>query len=331
MFKDRIKLISDLESMRNSIVICFVTGDRPMFETKIHSEVYDFFVDHLDKNGVVKKVSLFLYTRGGDTLAAWSLVNLIKQFCDEYEVIVPSKAHSAGTLMCLGANNIIMTKQATLGPIDSSLTTPLNPQIPGAPIDAKYPVSVEAINGYFDLSKEIDKNINFSSIYLKLSENVHPLVLGQVFRAKGQIKMLAKKLMSKHSFGKGKIEKIINFLCSESGSHDYTIHRREAKEELGLNIEKPNDELYKKIKELYDDISKELELNVKFDPNTYLGNNPSATYAFRRALVESIKGGSNYFVSEGTLSKNVVNLPNGLQQVQIQDNRTFEGWKYEKI
>lgn len=83
-------------------------------ETQISSEMPEYFVNHLDLFNLPKKITLFLYTRGGDTMAAWSLINLINQFCDEYEVIVPSKARSAGTLICLGAKKVIMTKQATL-------------------------------------------------------------------------------------------------------------------------------------------------------------------------------------------------------------------------
>ena len=116
MRAERQKLIQQLEASRNSNVLLFFTGDRRNFETRIASDVYDLFVNHLDKIGDVKKLSLFLYTRGGDTLAAWSLVNLIRQFCEELEIVIPSKAHSAGTLMALGADNIVMTKQATLGP-----------------------------------------------------------------------------------------------------------------------------------------------------------------------------------------------------------------------
>ena len=119
MGAQRQQLVQQLEASRDSRVLLFFTGDRRNFETKIASDVYDLFVNHLDKIGDVKKLSLFLYTRGGDTLAAWSLVNLIRQFCEEWEMIIPSKAHSAGTLMALGADNIIMTKQATLGPIRS--------------------------------------------------------------------------------------------------------------------------------------------------------------------------------------------------------------------
>src|SRR5699024_4736900 len=104
----------------------------------------------------VNKISLLLYTRGGDTMAAYSLVNLIRQFCKEFEIIIPSKARSSGTIISLGADNIIMTKQATLGPIDPSLNNPLNPQNPQFPNNpqARIPVSVESIQGFFDLAKQ---------------------------------------------------------------------------------------------------------------------------------------------------------------------------------
>src|SRR5574341_749615 len=77
MYVDRKSLYSQLEQLRSSKLIIYITGDRPGLETRIHSEIYDFFVNHLDKIGVVPKISLYLYTRGGVTLAAWSLVNLI--------------------------------------------------------------------------------------------------------------------------------------------------------------------------------------------------------------------------------------------------------------
>ena len=45
--------------------------------------------------------------------------------------------------------------------------------------------------------------------------------------------------MSWQRLGHVKEDAIIKFLCSESGSHDYSILRQEAKESLGLDIEKP--------------------------------------------------------------------------------------------
>src|ERR1041385_5656462 len=120
MLKDRIGSYKQLEEKRKSKLLVYITSDRRGLETQIASDILLYFANHLDKLGDSEKISLFLYTRGGSTIAAWSLVNLIRNFCKDFEVIVPFNCHSAGTLICLGANTIVMTKQATLGPIDPS-------------------------------------------------------------------------------------------------------------------------------------------------------------------------------------------------------------------
>lgn len=109
-----------------------MTGDRRGAETRISSDVIDYFIGHLEKIGVVPKLSLFLYTRGGEISAAWNIVNLLKMYCDTLQVIIPHKAHSVGTIISIGANEIVMTKQATLGPIEPSWNSPLNSTVPNA-------------------------------------------------------------------------------------------------------------------------------------------------------------------------------------------------------
>ena len=333
MYHDRIELYKKLEEKRASKLLVYITGDRSGMETQIHSEILDLIIQHIDLISSVPKISLYLYTRGGQTIAAWSIVNLIGQFTDQFEVIIPSKAHSAGTLICLGADTIVMTKQATLGPIDPSVNTPLNPAIPGAPPMARVPVSVEAINGFIELAKGIgiSHSGDLSTVISILATHVHPLVLGEVFRTRSQIRMLGKRLLARHMKDGEKIEKILAFLCSESGSHDYTIYRREARNELGLNIEHPNEEQYKLIKSIYDDVSNELLLLDPFDPDILLSTNNEVQYKYKRALVESVIGGSHYFVSEGRLTKRVQkDQQTGVDKKTIEDNRSFEGWKHEK-
>ena len=337
MLKERIDLYKEIENQRKSKLIVYATSDRKGLETQIASDVIPLFIEHLDSMGDSEKISLFLYTRGGETLVAWSLVNLIRSFCKELEVIIPFNCHSAGTLICLGANKIIMTKQATLGPIDPNVNGPLNPMMPGANNpNARVPVSVEFVNAYLEMAKNelgINDQIGLSNIFINLSNQIHPLTLGQVSKSKSQIQMLAKKLLSNQSLGETKENEIIKFLCSESGSHDYTIHRKEAQESLGLQIEKPTIELYKIIKAIYDDIQKEMELVSPYDPKILVANNQNYTYSFRRALIETLNFGCNVFISEGTLAKQTIQVsqPIPASQTIIQDNRTFEGWKYETI
>ncbi len=334
MLHDRIPLYSELESRRDSKVLVYVTGDKPGLETQIAQDAIDFFIDHLDKIGVVKKISLLLYTRGGDTLAAWSIVNLIRLFCDEFEVIIPHKAHSAGTLISLGANTLVMTKQATLGPIDPSVNNALNPQVPGAGINAKVPVSVEAVKGFLELAKDeldIKDEGSLAQVLIKLADMVHPLVLGQVYRTRAQIQMLAERLLKTQINDQDQIKRIIAFLCSDSGSHDYTINRREAIDHLGLNVEKPDDQLYDIIKGIYENIKHELQFNTHFDPNSYLGADPNKAYDHRRVIIESLTGGTDVFVTEGMLTKVPVPVQGspGVMQQGIRDDRLFEGWRHE--
>jgi len=332
MYKERIKYYQELEKARDSKVIAYFTGDRRGLETKIARDVLNLFLEHLDKIGKVKKISLFLYTTGGETIAAWSLVNLIRQFCEELEVIVPSKCQSAGTLICLGANNILMTKQATLGPIDPTYQGPLNPQIPGEDQKVKFGVSVEAISGYIEFAKKefnIDNSNDLTKVFINLSEKVHPLVIGEVYRARKQIRMLGEKLIKLHNNDEEYINKILDFLCSESGSHDFTIYRREARDVLNLNVENPNGELYEIIKALYDDFSDDLALNTPYNPPVLVGANNEYKYNFKRCLIESKPFGVHSFVSEGTIVKKQIQVQHGIQEI-IEDRRTFEGWKYEK-
>jgi hypothetical protein len=333
MDKNRLDNYKKLEETRKSKLLVYVTSDRPNLGTQIASDILSPFTEHLDRIGDVDKISLYLYTRGGNTLAAWTLVNLIRNFCKDFEVIVPFNCHSAGTLISLGANRIIMTKQATLGPIDPSVNGPLNPSIPGTNNpNAKVPVSVEFVDAYLQMAKselKITDQESLAKILIDLSQHIHPLTLGQVYKSKSQIQMLAEKLLKHQEISSDNKKSIVRFLCSESGSHDYTIHRKEAKN-LGLEIEKPDMELYGLIKEIYDDIESELELRSPFDPNVLLGNQNQAQYQLRRAIIESAEYGTDVFLSEGSVSKQVAQQGQQ-QQTLIQDNRTFEGWRREDL
>jgi hypothetical protein len=329
-YNTRLELVKEIEHHRGSSVICYITGDRRQLETQISPEVIDLFIEHLDAIGPTQKLSLILHTNGGDTGAAWRLINLLHTFCDELEVIIPAKAMSAGTLMSLGADKIVMTKQAALGPIDPSLNHPLSPVVPNSP-HAKVPVSVEEVRGYLDAAKELgitDSN-SLLQLLIDLSNKVHPLVLGQIFRSRSQIRFLAEKLLTRQVKSQAKRNEIIAFLCAESGSHDYTINRREATV-MGLNIEKPTDELYSLIRRLHLSYVNEMQLLEPYDPYSILAGNPTCDYAFPRAAIESRLVGSHQFLSEGTLTKTTIQQlgPLGpISQDTINDNRRFEGWR----
>lgn len=323
LYTNRKPLYEQLEHARESKVLVYVTGNRPGLEIQMHSEILPFLTEHLDVINKASKITLVLHTLGGETIAAWSIVSLIRQFCNDFEVIVPIRAQSAGTLVCLGANRIVLTKQAVLGPVDPSFNGPLNPIIPGS-TPSTTAVSVEEILGFIELAREelgITDTDKLTQVLLSLSDKVHPLVLGRVYRSRSQIKMLARNLLVNQVKDEDQIQKIISFLVTESGSHDYTINRNEAMN-LGLVIDKPNDDLYDLIKAIYQDISNELELTTRWDAALYLGQNSQLPYHVTRGLIESVNGSSDKFITEGILTHN-----NGTMTAFS----SFEGWRHEQI
>jgi hypothetical protein len=327
-FIQRKPLYEAIERDRDTKIVSYITGDRSNAETQISPDCIDLFVDALDAIGPTKRISLLLHTNGGNTAAAWRLVNLIKTFCDDFEVLIPYKAMSAGTLISLGASKIVMTKQAALGPIDPSLIHPLGPQVPNGNQLARIPVSVEAVRGFLDAARndlDIKDNNILATILNELSNKVHPLVLGEIFRSRTQIRFLAEKLLKENVQDSGKVQAIVDFLCADSGSHDYTINRREA-QALGLPVEKPSAPFYDQLKALHKDYSSEMELAVPFNPMTIVAPNSSTTYRMVRGIIESVDAGSYGFLSEGTLVRSIVATPDGPQE-QINDHRIFEGWR----
>lgn len=329
MYEQRKKIYEKIENERESKVIAYVTGDRPGMEAQIGADTPDIFLEHLDCIGKVKKISLIIYTCGGNTLAAWNIVNLFREFCNELEIIIPNKCRSAGTLMALGANRIIMTKQATLGPIDPSIIREMSPTIPGPNPQKKLSISVESVKGYFSLlKKEFGTNDDnaLSAAYTKLAEYIHPLVLGDVYRTQKQIQMLAEKLLRMSYHNKRNIKSIVSFLCSDSGSHDYTISRTEAKK-MGLQVESPTQETYNELKNWFKDTSAELELSNPYSPLQILGNSNNSPYLFKRCLIESVNYGQDAFISEGVLIKTTQNA-GGNMQTYINNNPIFEGWRH---
>lgn len=223
-----------------------------------------------------------------------------------------------------------MSKQATLGPIDPSLVHPLGPQVPNGNQLARLPVSVEAVRGYMDAATKdlgIKDDNALSMILTDLSNKVHPLVLGEIFRSRAQIRFLAEKLLNGHVKDAEKVQPIVDFLCADSGSHDYTINRREA-EALGLPVEKPSVAFYDTLKALHRSYGEQMKLAEPFSPMTVVGPNQTAAYTLVRAVVESVDSGSFGFVSEGQVTRSTIPLPPpNPPQEQIQDQRNFEGWR----
>ncbi len=188
------------------------------------------------------------------------------------------------------------------------------------------PVSVEAIKGYIDLARETlgtDNKAAIGEVMIDLARQVHPLVLGDSYRRRQQTQTLAEKLLAPHVKNVEDRKKIISFLSSDSGSHDYTLNRREAAD-LGLHVNKCSRELYVIVNEIYTNFREEMKLREPFSVSQYP---PAAVTAFSnvRALVESTADRPVHFITEGSVIRQPLPPPaiGENQAVEV----TSEGWR----
>src|SRR5690554_5873394 len=79
------------------------------------------FQSILDGNTDNKRLDLILHTPGGDIQATKMIVSALRQKYDNIRVIVPITAMSAGTMIALAADSIVISSIGNLGPIDPQL------------------------------------------------------------------------------------------------------------------------------------------------------------------------------------------------------------------
>jgi len=337
--KERKEYIESLEKALNARVLTLVTGDRQGMETRIAPDILPLISEQLSRIGIVKEVALLLYTPGGDSIAGWGLVNLIRQYCSKLKVLIPFRALSCGTLIALGADEILMGRHGLVSPIDPSVASPFNPPAPAVPqpgVLPLLPVSVEDMIGFLDLARKeigLKTEESMANVLRILVDKVHPLALGAVYRAREHNSSLATKLLSSHTSDKAKVGRIVKLLTQELPTHSYLIGRSEAKE-IGLDIQEVADDTEKLMWKLYKEYEEWLNLTSPASSELDLGTEDKKTIHYERAAVESVINGSllqHVFITDKLVFRVTMTPPGAQKPIeQIMERPIYQGWIMQK-
>lgn len=337
------QIIQKIEELRKSRVITYITSDRPgPVNARVAMDIIPIISKQLRDIGKTENIDLFLYSSGGDTMVPWRLVSMIREYCDKFSVLIPYKAHSAATMISLGADEIVMSNLSELSPIDPSTANVFNPSDPANPQN-KIPISVEDVMAYFDLAKNkfgIKNDEQLATIFNKFVEanpQIHPLALGNINRTHNLIRILAKRLLKSHKspMREEEIEKIVDFFTEKLYSHQYFIGRKEAKEDLGVkSVIEADENLAKAMTELYEAYAQEMNLGVLWNPENELGINAMQTRKdYKIAYIESSQA-ANYYELLIEYKKQQVPIvqqtpqgPMQIQQEQVGFRIVGQGWK----
>ena len=332
-YEERKPLLQKVEQIRGGrSLVCFLNFDRlsepklPGLSTHFRADVKEALFRILKENNPQFGVDSLLYTRGGDTNSVWPLVSLIREFDRDFEVLVPFRCHSSGTLLALGSKQIILTKLSELSPIDPSIGNQFNPRDPANP-NSGMAISVEDVRAYRSFIVEqlgIEDREQGTSplpsealpLLQRLTSEVHPLALGNVHRVLQQIKQLATNLLNLHAIDGEDQQKIVRALTTQFFSHLHMINRHEAKEILGRRVRFSSIELANALDELLRAYEDQFSMRRKFFLRIHLSGNSEVEFRFVGALVEGVSR-SYVFETTGVVCQVAKPPPNVQVQVPV--------------
>lgn len=327
-------LIERWQAETGSSLLVYFTGDRQPFGSRVAEDAVRPMYDHLlalSDQHEIGRMDLFLYSRGGDVSVPWRIVSMIRQFCSEFNIIVPYRAQSAATLISLGADHIMMGRKAELGPIDPTLVranvsdTAVPPQ----------EIAVEDVNSYVAFLKDrvpIKDQRSLTQLVARLVDKIGPLTVGSVNRQHYHIRLIAEKLIRSRArvdSSNRQVKKIIEILTQRMYSHGHAIGRDEARN-IGLPVVFPERKVEDLMWELYLAYEEFLELRNPIDFDTLLGADDKHTVSdMPLAVIESLKMQHQFRMNADIVRKRNVppnpqininlnlQLPPGLQPSQV--------------
>lgn len=234
-------LLERLENIRGSKVIVYFSY------TPLDDRILVPLYQELANIGKTKKIDLFLHSYGGAVDTPYKVVMLIREFCEEFSVIVPFSAKSAASMIVLGADEVVMGPISELGPIDPLVKHPSYKD---------FWIPVQALRCCFEYIEEMINNSSnpdvAETIMSSVLSKLDPWLIGDYEKALKASKQYAESLLSKYMLknNREKIGIVTHALTNGYFSHGYPIGRQEAKE-MGLCVTEAVGELWEVIWELY--------------------------------------------------------------------------------
>jgi len=271
--KERSELIAALERERKSKVLTYFLSDRRGSAAQIAEDAVRPMYDHLRAMGKATKVDLFLYSVGGHTDVPWRIVSMIREVSRSFSVLVPYKAHSAATMIALGADEIVMGPKGELGPIDPQFQIKRTGE--GGTAVQEH-IAIEDIMSYIRFIREkagLTDQTALAGPIAALANKMEPWILGQANRAHSHIRLVARKLLTARNKGQApdeqRIQVIVETLAEKTYQHGHAIGRQEANE-VGLNIVRPSEKVERLIWELYETYEEMCKLRYPLDHQTFV-------------------------------------------------------------
>jgi hypothetical protein len=180
-------------------------------------------------------LGLVVHSPGGSAEAAEALVSYLRSKFNDVRAIVPHAAMSAATMICCGADRIVMDKHSFLGPIDPQffVNTPLGVR----------PVPAQAILDQFNKAKEECKDPANLAAWLPMLGQFGPGLLVQCENALDLSRRIVENWLQQYMFAgypdaRDRASEVSRWLGDHGAFKTHARHiTREQLQAKGLRIE----------------------------------------------------------------------------------------------
>jgi hypothetical protein len=106
--------LRDISRVRERPLLALISDyiDRDAFD-----ELYTWRRE-LRQLGASNPHDVLIQSTGGELTACYMVARLLCRIADDWEALVPERAWSGATLICLGSSNVVMSERSQLGPLD---------------------------------------------------------------------------------------------------------------------------------------------------------------------------------------------------------------------
>jgi serine dehydrogenase proteinase len=185
--------------------------------------------------GRVERMDLVLATVGGTVTVARRVAVLLGEFTAALTIVVPHQARSAGTLLCLGAHELLLGPMAELSPIDPNLSATWPP-----PPDGTDRLSAEDVRAFVRMAGDwfgVTRDADRLQVLALVAQRIFPGSLAALYRYDRLCRRSAHELLRRQlpDAGDAARERIVDQLVSGYDAHDHVITRADAVA-LGLRV-----------------------------------------------------------------------------------------------
>lgn len=268
---NRVETYRAIEEYRKRPLIVYATSTRENVGAMMASDAVREFIDQVDAIKDGTGVDVLLHSSGGDALAAWKLMSVLRERFDQVSVLVPFMAFSAATIFALGANEIVMHPHASLGPIDPQIQVTL-------PDGSRRAFAYEDVAAFLRFLADdvgITEQAYTQPLMEKLFSTVDPLFVGGAKRASELSTSVGERLLRSHmtdSDGRNRARQIAENLNKSFFAHGDAVSRSRARE-LDLQVAKDDKELERLMWAAYLGLEGHMSLRSAFNPlQTFLAD-----------------------------------------------------------